>query len=71
MKTREEIGAIIREARKDKHWTQQKLGEKCGYEGRSAEATIQKWEYGVQPVPYDRLRALAEALGLDFDDLIP
>ena len=71
MKTREEIGVAIRNSRTEKRLTQQKLGEKCGYEGRNAELMIQHWEKGRAPIPLDKIRILAEAVGLTLDDLIP
>ena len=65
------FGELIRQKRKAKGLTQQKLGELCGYEGRTAETVVQNWEKEKQPVPVYRLRALAKALDLTLDDLIP
>lgn len=61
----------IRAARKAKGLTQQALGEILGYTGRTAETSIQRWEYGTFLVPTDKLRQLAAALDLTLDDLIP
>lgn len=66
-----DIPAIIKAARIRCGYTQQELGEKMGYEGRSAEVTVQRWESGSRPVPIDKIRALAAALNLTLDDLIP
>ena len=65
-------GEFIRIRRKELHLTQQALGELCGYEGRSAEVSVQRWEHGRSPVPVDKLRALAAALKVPLDSpLIP
>ena len=66
-----DIPAIIKAARIRCGCTQQELGEKLGYEGRSAEVTVQRWESGSRPVPLDKIRPLAAALNLTLDDLIP
>lgn len=65
------FGKYIRECRIAAGLTQRQLGEACGYEGRSAETTVQNWEKDKQPVPLDRLRRLAVALGVPLDSLIP
>lgn len=65
------FGKYIRECRTAAGLTQRQLGEACGYEGRSAETTVQNWEKDKQPVPLDRLRRLAVALGVPLDSLIP
>ncbi len=64
-------GDMIREARKRVGLTQRQLGEACGYEGKSAERVVQKWEKDEQPVPIVRLRRLAAALNIPLDSLIP
>jgi len=51
--------------------TQKKLGLSCGYEEKSAERTVQHWEHGRSYPPIDKLRALAEALGVSVENLIP
>ncbi len=66
-----EICEKIKMARTAKKLTQKQLGELCGYEGRSAESTVQHWEYGTHSIPLSKLRKLSEALGLTLDDLIP
>lgn len=65
------FGDLIRTRRIILGYTQRQLGEMCGYQGRSAENTIQLWEYGKRPVPADRLRRLAKALELPLEALIP
>jgi transcriptional regulator with XRE-family HTH domain len=66
-----DIPAIIKAARIRCGYTQQELGEKLGYEGESANATMRKWETGKTPVPLVKIRPLAAALNLTLDDLIP
>lgn len=66
-----EIKDLICEKRKEKRFTQRKLGELMGYEGRTAETVVQNWEYGKQPVPITKLRRLAEVLEVTLDELIP
>lgn len=66
-----ETAELIRERRQAKHITQQKLGEMLGYEGRTAEITIQNWESGRREVPIKKIRQVAELLDLTFDELIP
>lgn len=66
-----DIPAIIKAARIKCGYTQKELGEKTGYEGRSAEVAVQRWENGRRPVPLEKIRALAAALNLTVDDLVP
>lgn len=65
------LAAQLRAARIAAGLTQRQLGEMCGYTGNSAERTVQNWEYGKQSPPLDRLRALADALHVSLDYLIP
>ena len=53
------------------HLTQQQLGEKLGFTGRSAGNTVQKWEYGTQPIPLKYFRKLSEILEVPLDKFIP
>lgn len=65
-------GEFIRTRRQELGLPQRQLGLLCGYEGRSAESVPQNWEHDRQPVPVDKLRALAEALRAPLDSpLIP
>lgn len=65
------LGEYIRENRKKMNLTQRQLGEMCGYTGRSAIVTVQEWEHDRRPVPLDKIRTLAKALGISIDSLIP
>lgn len=65
------IPDTIRAARMRAGMTQQELGEKMGYEGASAPVAVRQWESGRRPVPLEKIRALAAALNLTLDDLIP
>lgn len=51
--------------------TQQQLGEKCGYEGETAQVSVRRWEGGTRPVPIEKLRTVAKLLNLTLDDLVP
>lgn len=64
-------GEKIRDLRKRAGLTQQRLGELCGYEGRSAEVAVQCWEHGRQMPRLEKVRALAQALRVDLDEVIP
>ena len=66
-----DIGAIIRKARTDMHYTQSQVGVLLGYTGESAEVSVRRWELNKAPVPMNKLRKLAEVLHLKLDDLIP
>ena len=65
------IPDTIRAARMNAGMTQQELGEKLGYEGLTAQVSVRRWESGRRPVPLEKIRALAAALNLTLDDLIP
>ena len=66
-----DIPAIIKAARIRCGYTQQELGEKLGCSEGTASAIVRRWESGTRPVPIDKIRPLAVALGLTLDDLIP
>ena len=57
--------ATIRSARIALGLTQQQLGERIGYTGRTAELTIQAIESGRRKVPRDKVKTLANLLNLD------
>lgn len=57
--------ALIRTARLTLGLTQQKLGERIGYTGRTAELMVQSIESGRRKVPRDKVKELAELLSLD------
>lgn len=65
------IGEKIRAARVAGKMTQKQLGIAIGFEEKSAERMIQKWEYGTQRPSIDYLRPLANALGVSLDYLVP
>lgn len=65
-------GEFIRVRRTVLRISQQKLGEACGYSGRSATVTVQHWEQDRSCIPTDKLRRAAEALKVPLDSpLIP
>lgn len=66
-----DIPPVIKAARIREGFTQQELGERMGYEGETAGATMRKWETGKTPVPMKKIRQLAAVLNLTLDDLIP
>lgn len=66
-----DIPAIIKAARLRVGYTQQELGEHMGYSAESAGPLVRQWESGRRPVPLEKIRALAEALNLTVDDLVP
>ena len=67
----EMFGSYIKECRIKAGLTQQQLGELCGYTGRSAANTVQKWEYDQNPVPLEKMRILAKTLNIPIESLIP
>ena len=64
-------GKELREARISKSLTQKKLGELLGYEGRSAETTVQKWEYDSQPIPMRHYKKLSKLLDIPLEKFLP
>ena len=70
-KFRDIFAANLREQRKAKGISQKQLGLLCGFNEKSAENTIQNWEYkSYTPSAYN-IRLLADALKCKPDDLIP
>lgn len=65
------IPGIVRNARLNMGMTQKELGEAVGYEGRNAELIVQSIESGRRSVPYAKLTAFAEALGIGLEELLP
>ncbi len=57
--------ALIRATRIAIGLTQQQLGERIGYTGRTAELTIQSIESGRRKVPRDKVQKLAELLSIN------
>lgn len=64
-------GEMLKELRKTAGLTQRQLGEACGYTGDSAERTVRHWENNRSYPPVDKVRALAAALHVSIDTLIP
>ena len=64
-------GEELKQARLRKKLTQQALGELLGYEGRTAEMMVQKWEYGQRPINPKHYRKLAEILDVPLESMIP
>lgn len=62
---------MLRLARKAAGLTQRQVGELCGYKGNSAERTVQHWESGRSYPPLEKIRALAQALHVPLETLIP
>lgn len=65
------IAEKIKQARIEAGYTQQKFGEKCGYEGETAQVTVRRWESGRLDIPTRKLRTVAKLLNLTLDDLVP
>lgn len=64
-------GKELRDARIRNCITQKRLGEMLGYKGKSAECTVQNWEYGKQPIPLKHFRPLSEILNVPLEKFIP
>lgn len=67
----EDYGKMIRSLRMAAGLTQQKLGMACGYDENNADRQVRHWESGRSYPPIDKLRALAAALGVSVENLIP
>lgn len=61
------LGQRIRKLRTDRGMTQQELADKCGFSGRS---TINRFEVGRNDINQNKLRILADALGVDVADIL-
>jgi transcriptional regulator with XRE-family HTH domain len=64
-------GEVVRYRRKLMCMTQQQLGEKLGYHGRTAELVIQAWENHRRQIPRNMLRKTAKLLKVPVDMLLP
>ena len=64
-------GQRLQELRINKCITQRELAEMLGYKGRGGENTVQKWEYGVRPIPIKHWRKLAKILDVKLEEFIP
>ena len=63
---RQQVGNRIRAARIAANLTQARLGELIGRDHR----TIHRWEYGQRVPNLDDLLLLADALGVELDELV-
>jgi transcriptional regulator with XRE-family HTH domain len=52
-------------ARINKGLTQRELGERLGYQSKSAQVTVARWEAGTRPVPREKILELCKLLDLD------
>lgn len=68
---RGDVPSRIRSARASIGMTQQGLGEALDYSGDFARVTVARWEAGTRPVPMDKIKLLAELLGINPLDLLP
>lgn len=55
----------IRAARIAAGLTQKQLGEAAGLESITAQSFVASWEAGTRPIPRDKIKLVAEALGVD------
>ena len=60
----------IRAARTAAGLTQRQLGEVAGYIDTTAQSFVASWEAGTRPIPRDKIRLVAEVLGINPTDLI-
>lgn len=61
------LGQRIRKLRTDRGLTQQELADRCGFSGRSV---INRLEVGRNDINQNKLRKLADALGVDVADIL-
>lgn len=52
-------------ARTNKGLTQRELGEALGYQSKTAQVTVARWEAGTRPVPREKILDLCKILKLD------
>jgi len=64
-------GKELKERRKAMGFTQRKLAEALGYEGRAGECTVQNWEYDKQPIPLKHYKKLSKLLDLTLEEMLP
>lgn len=65
------IGFRIRKIRNFRNITQKELGMKCGYHEDSADVSIRQYENGTKVPRADKLRIIAEALGISYSVFKP
>jgi transcriptional regulator with XRE-family HTH domain len=68
----ESFGALVRQARENRQWTQAELAKRLGaLLGREVNPlAITRTETGKRPVPLDEVAALAQLLNLELDPLL-
>lgn len=66
------FGALVRQAREDRQWTQADLAKRLGaLLGKEVNPlAITRTESGSRPVPFDEVAAYAQLLNLELDPLI-
>ncbi len=65
------VGAAVAAARARRKMTQLQLAHKIGLVGDDAGAAISRWESGAQEPRLRTLIAIAEALGVSLESLLP
>lgn len=66
-----EYGELIKQLRKNAGLTQKELGIACGVDEANASRKVRAWERGEYLPTLIVLRALAKALNVNLDKLIP
>ena len=61
------VGTLIKQRRMELGLSQKELAERCGYADRSA---ISRIESGERDIPVRQLKKIAEALGMEAEDLL-
>ncbi|MEV6398147.1 helix-turn-helix transcriptional regulator [Streptomyces sp. NPDC051907] len=66
------FGALVRQAREDRQWTQADLAKRLGaLLGKEVNPlAITRTEAGTRPVPFEEVAAFAQALNLELDPLL-
>ena len=66
-----EYGEMIRSLRTSAGLTQKQLGMMCGYDENNASRNVRGWEAGKSMPTIYMVRALAKALNVPIEKLIP
>ena len=61
----------LRNARITQGLSQHQVGERLGFDSKSGEVMVGRWENGDRPIPQIHIRQLADLLGLKPEDLLP